>query len=156
MLTVHLESNRLVRITHKMERAKKHILDLQDAFQVFLDSSPYEVIRDYKPDTGEFVYRVAKIEPTPPSIMLIAGDAIHNIRSVLDHLIGQLVEANGQIPSRSNGYPIFQNLNGYMAGKNRKIQGVSTIPANVIDVTNPYKGGNDDFWILHELDNIDK
>jgi hypothetical protein len=149
-------SDRVATVGHKVERAEKHVLDLQDALQAFLDSRPYEVVREYNPDTGEFSYRVARVMPTRPGIMLIAGDAIHNLRSALDHLIWQLVKANGQEPGRANEYPIFECPERYEAEKGRKIQGVGDIAANAIDATQPYKGGNDEFWILKELDNIDK
>ena len=149
-------SDRLQRIRHKKERAEKHILDLQLALKVFRDSSPYEVVRDSQTHMGEFVYRVAKVEPTPPNVMLIAGDAIQNLRSTLDHLIWQLVKANGQPTNRHLGYPIFPDHESYVAGVNGKIQGVVAGVANVIDGTNPYKGGNDQFWLLDKLNNIDK
>jgi hypothetical protein len=37
------------------------------------------------------VYYVLSVEPTPESLALIAGDAIQNLMSALDHLAFQMV-----------------------------------------------------------------
>jgi hypothetical protein len=141
---------------HKTERAKKHILDLQRALQAFLDTRPYEVVREHKADTGEYIYRVARIAPTPPDIMLIAGDAIHNLRSALDYTVWEVAEIHSRTHPKLGGYPIFKDLQTYETEKARRIEGVDPISEKLIDGTKPYKGGNDLFWTLHELDNIDK
>lgn len=42
---------------------------------------------------------VAGVQPVPDDIKLVVGDAIHNLRSSLDHLAWQLVEATDPAPS---------------------------------------------------------
>ena len=51
----------------------------------------------------------------PPGFPLIAGEAAHQLRSALDHLVWQLVIANtGATPTGTkSGFPIFKNEKGY-------------------------------------------
>ncbi|GAC1399098.1 MAG: hypothetical protein NVSMB56_14050 [Pyrinomonadaceae bacterium] len=67
----------------------------------FINSNPYRIERESDPQTGYNVYRVFDIQTPPVEIGLLAGDVIHNLRSVLDHLAYQLVYVNGAtIPSK--------------------------------------------------------
>jgi hypothetical protein len=148
---------RISDVRHKIERAKKHIRDLNGAIGAFLDSSPYEIATKQDPQTRHPIHYLAKVADVPAEISLIAGDAIHNLRPSLDHLAHGLVLANGQAPGKNTYFPICEDVNKYNSPDTlAKKKGMSTAAQNLIDATKPYQGGNDDFWILHRLDNIDK
>jgi hypothetical protein len=148
---------RISDVRHKIERAKKHIRDLDSAIGAFLNSSPYEIATKQDPQTRRPIHYLAKVADVPAEISLIAGDAIHNLRSSLDHLAHGLVLANGQTPGKNTYFPICENVNKYNSPDTlAKKNGMSTAAQNLIDATKPYQGGSDDFWILHKLDNIDK
>src|SRR5260370_40746829 len=83
-------AEKLIGVRDKTEWAKKHIVYLNEAIQSFLKSDPYHVAPKGDPNTGQLRYYVTHAEPAPASIALVAGDAIHNIRSALDHLAYQL------------------------------------------------------------------
>jgi hypothetical protein len=150
--------DRIRTVRNKIERAKKHIGDLKAAVDAFFSTGPYEIRTDKEPDTARPIHYVAKVNPIPDDIPLILGDALHNLRSSLDHLAYGLVEANGRSPSNQTYFPICENLASYNAPKTvaKKTEGMSPEAKSRIDATKPYQGGNDLFWVLHKLNNIDK
>jgi hypothetical protein len=86
-----------------------------------------------------------------------AGDVVHNLRSALDHLANQLVwVGSGEKPGFRVEFPIAKDAITYEKEKARKVDGMCPEVIKVIDALKPYKGGNDMFWRIHELDNIDK
>jgi hypothetical protein len=149
-------ADRLLGVRLKIERAKQHVVDLDVALRAFYESSPYKVGAKRDPQTRKLVYYVTSVEATPATISLIAGDALQNLRSALDQLAWQLVEANRGTPGRQTSYPVYKGANEYMAGRQAKVQGMSQAAVDLIDATKPYKGGNDALWMLNELNNIDK
>lgn len=82
---------------------------------------------------------------------------VHNLRSALDLLIWQLVEANGVTPSRDDAFPIHDTAKKFEAGGVPKVKGrISEDALDVLRAIKPYKGGNDTLWRLHHLDIADK
>ena len=122
----------------------------------FFQTNPYQVIVEDDPKTGDRVFRVRKVSEVPLDIIAVFGDAIHNLRSVLDHLAYQLVLANGGTPTNATAYPIFDDVKKYEAQRTAKVKGMNGAAVDLIDATKPYKRGNDDFWRLHYLDIVDK
>lgn len=92
----------------KVERAKKHIGDLDPKVLAFLVRRPYKTVSEDDPETGDQVWYI-KIAETPPIQWgAIVGDVIHNLRSSLDVLVNQLVYASGWTPSDNLGFPFFE------------------------------------------------
>lgn len=156
-------SSRLVGIRAKIERAEEHINDLDSRIVAFLKSEAYSVSVEDDPKTDERAYRVHFHSPIPLALSLVAGDALHNLRSALDHLVWQLVEAAGNMPTRETAYPIFKDASAAhkffqksKAKPDPKIKGVPGAAVQLIEATNPYQGGNNQLWAVHELNNIDK
>ncbi len=143
----------------KIEWAYKHIEDLHSGLDAFIATSPYVVSEKRNPDTGEHIYYAAKVTAVPPKILLIAGDILQNIRSSLDYLTNALVRANGGSPDEFTGFPIFKNIpttTEQKAAFARKVKGMRQEAVDVIEQTNPYKGGNAHLWRLHDLNIRDK
>jgi hypothetical protein len=147
---------RLALIRVKVERAEQHIRDVEVARQRFFDSKPYRIESEYNSQTGQTLYKVFDLQPPPVDIGLIAGDAIHNLRSALDHLAYQLILINGGTPDKQTGFPIWQLSTDYQAQRHRRVKGMAQSAIDAIDVTYPYKGGNDMLWAIHYLDIADK
>src|SRR5437879_3770122 len=82
---------RLRHVTLKVKRAKEHVADLQVQTDAFLKTNPYQVGTKRNPDTRQLIYYVTTVAPTPDCLPLLAGDAIQNLMSALDHLAYQLV-----------------------------------------------------------------
>jgi hypothetical protein len=69
----------------KIDRARKHTEDLEAEIRAFWAADPYEIEMVGTPFASRCFYRVKRIAALPESIPLIVGDAVHNIRSALDH-----------------------------------------------------------------------
>jgi hypothetical protein len=146
---------KLLGVRAKVERAKKHILEFESAKTAFLNAESHRV-RPYKnPKTGEWQSRVESVSTIPPELPAIAGDAIHNLRSALDHLAHQLILANGRSPTIHSGFPILNTANN-KAEFRRKVKGMSRAAVKAIRLFKPYKRGNRSLWTLHRLDIADK
>jgi hypothetical protein len=142
----------------KVERAKKYIQDLNVALKSFFDSKPYGVRTKSNPKAQQLIFYISRVSEPPVDIALIAGDAIQNLRSALDYLACQLYiigSGNPEPPTRI-GFPVFDSSDKYERGKLRKVQGMRPEAIEAIDLLKPYKGGNDQIWRLHRLNNVDK
>ena len=90
------------------------------------------------------------------------GEILYLLRSALDHLVWQLVLANGQEPGRHNGFPIVRNEEAWRRQARSELRGVSQADVNSIRRLQPIDGGIglpfDVFGLsrLHSLCNIDK
>jgi hypothetical protein len=155
---------RLALIRLKIERAKTHIFDLKTRLGAFFALHPYKVGAKRDPNTRCPIYYLTSVKDIPPEIGLIAGDAINNSRSALDHLAYQLymVGPGGQaggIGSRIY-FPIADDSAKYKAESPRKVNGLSQAAIKAIDAIEPYKGGQTDksdmLWRLEKMNNIDK
>jgi hypothetical protein len=149
---------RLARIRIKIERAIKHMHELQAEVQSFLDMQPYKVGVKRDPDTRRLIYYVLSVEQPPPLIAAITGDILQNLRSALDHLAYHLADIGtaGKGPFRHIYFPISENATKYHADLPKKVKGIRPDAIKAIDALKPYGGGNDIFWRLHRLNNIDK
>jgi hypothetical protein len=139
----------------KVERAEEHIADLDVAIGAFLDSKPYEIEAKRNPDTRQLIYYVTRVEDIPARISLLAGEAIHSLRSALDHLAFAMAMAS-PITAPSGGgklnFPIGADGAKYQANPFRKIQGMRQDFVNAVDAIQPYKGGaGHRLWVLSEL-----
>ena len=162
----------------KVARAYEHIEDVKQLAQDWLGTDAYTVAREIDPETGHTVCK-ARIKGQPPvEIGLVVGDAVHNLRSALDHAVYALAERHlGPLPieaqerlafpivgnQNSKGQPadgsvIFQEL---LTGRRRLVE---LLPDNVlryIESIQPYRWEGEGFrhhwlWFVHDLDRIDK
>jgi hypothetical protein len=143
---------RLKQVTLKVKRAKEHIEDLDRQIRTFLESNPYKVGAKHDPESRKLIYYVASVEPIPDCLPLVAGDAVQNLMSALDHLAYQIVCSDtGDKPPHPNGiyFPIADNAAKYKATKGGKIKGARQETFDAIDALKPYKGGNDPLWSLY-------
>jgi hypothetical protein len=153
-------------IRTKVKRAYEHIDQLDVACKAFKNTGPYVARTKRDPQTRKLHYYAAKVDPVPVQVVLLLGDAIHNLRSALDHLAYQLVfvGTNGagnadrpNDPFRHVEFPVADSLAEFVSPRiQRKIEGATQAAKDAIANTKPYKGGNDTLWELHRLNNIDK
>lgn len=150
-------SERLKGPRAKVERAKEHVRDLEVEIGTFFESGPYEVGPDEESEPGKRLTKLTKAESPPCRLALIAGDVVHNLRSALDLLFWQLVEANEVTPTRQDSFPIHDTAQKFEAGGVPQVEGrISKDAIDVLRAIKPYKGGNDALWRLHRLDIADK
>jgi hypothetical protein len=148
----------LEKIRAKTDRADEHIKELDAAVRVFLDSCPYEVRLNPNHQTGRIEWTLTSGRVIPIQIAAIAGDAIQNLRSALDHIVWALVLANNAKPKDGvTGFPISETAKQYTSSSfRRKIEGIGPEALRAIDALRPYKNGNPTLWQLNSLNVRDK
>jgi len=138
----------------KLERAKHHINDLKDRGERFARDNPHEITIKNDMETGDDFIYITPAQPLPTELLLILGDAIHNMRSALDHAWNATLfdrEKFTRFPIRETEEALKNATNG--AKQNA--------PKEVIDfienTVQPYDGGKGDaIWQLDCLDVVDK
>lgn len=152
---------RITLIQHKIDRAKYHITDLQNAIDQFFKSEapPYEIRNKIDQQTHRRIYYVSRVDPTPATFATITGDAIQSLRNALDHLAYQLflVSTNGTMDGRHVYFPIDCDAAEYRRNLSRRTRGMRPDVINMFNHIEPYKNGKGhQLWVLHELSNLDK
>jgi hypothetical protein len=149
---------RTEKVLLKVKRAKHHIADLDARIHEFFTRKPhpYPIIREIDSETGDLVFKLGKCSPIPEDFPLIVGDAIQNLRASLDHLVSHLVRSNGCVPVTSTGFPFCKTSEKYKTEGPRKIDGIAPEAIPMFGALQPYPGGNDGLYGLHEMSNIDK
>lgn len=92
----------------KIDRAEEHLNALYGEVHAFLEPySDFEPVYHAFDGTWHTVNVRPIIDEPPLRLSVICGDAIHNLRAALDHLVWQLVVAAGNKPSKGNSFPIY-------------------------------------------------
>lgn len=147
----------------KIKRAKKHIDEFEGAVGglVFSHSQhPHVIGTEHDPETGNKLYKLIQIPEVPCDVAPIAADAIHNLRTVFDLLMGQLVErATNTPPGKGTpGFRYGETAEGFEANFTPEVKAlVGEDAVDCIRATEPYPGGKGEaVWYLHHLDVADK
>ena len=142
----------------KVDRAKRHVNDLQARLTAFLQSDFYRLRVDKDTESGGYVV-MYNTNPLPSDCALILGDAIHNLATPFDHIASELAVRIGlsgnkrrvQFP-KHRGRDDVENVELF-----REIVGAFPKLASVIlDFVKPYQTCDLNCWALLELDNMDK
>lgn len=153
-------------ITAKLNRAEHHLKVAKRLNRRFARQK-CRVVPQFNPETNQHDF-VAHLPEPPTELGLILGDAIHNIRTALDHTVWALVESNPNRPADAPGsftmFPICDTARGYKVQlSKRRVDGVIPNAAAIIDKAQPYHrrdAGRDyrrhPLWVLNALENIDK
>jgi hypothetical protein len=152
---------RLVLVRVKIKRAEKHLQDFETQAQAFKDAYTHVVGTETDSKTLQAQQYFAKLPISGFGVLAAAGDVVQNLRSALDHLAFQLVEAGqcrriGERAGKRIGFPIFDTAKEYKARKTRKIKGARKAAIKAIDALKPYKSGNRFLWSLNRVNIIDK
>lgn len=142
----------------KIERAKRHIQELSDVTGAFLSPNPYHVYADDYPETNERLLKVRVTKDIPPDWSAIVGDAIHNARAALDLLMVAVVKHCDphRVSYNHVHFVIRETKDKFEADLDKNTKGASSQARSLIEGLKPYKGGDENFWNLHQLDILDK
>lgn len=143
--------------TMKVERAKEHITE---ANRLIEEGRPFRYTLESNYDAGERSIGVERNYPVISQIGIIVGDAIHNLRTALDHRVFQLVAPHcDPFHHRQIQFP-FPKDGTEQAVKDRFHQRkINQAPKEVwaaLESLKPYPGGNENLVLLQELDIMDK
>ena len=132
--------------------AHKHIQDFDGEFRMLLSVNPYRLVPDVNEQTRECIYRIKCKDPLPARLSLIAGVAVHELRSVLDGLFWALLQRYG---IRDNiSFPLRKTPDGCQESRIK----LRPIPDGVLDSIEdfqPYKRGQI-LRLIHDLDIINE
>jgi hypothetical protein len=148
-----------IRLTLKVERAKKHFIDLESEWCAFLNGNPYVFKAKDDVNKGKRTYYLFQADKIPDPVPLIIGDVLHNLRCALDHLAYHLATLKTKVPEKLAKvyFPIFKSATAYKSGKAGKIDGIGEDAIKAIDRVQPYGGGDGEIlWLLHTLNIADK
>jgi hypothetical protein len=142
----------------KIERAKQHIADLNANVEILRAGGVYVLRIHRDPRTGNEQIEAEITQVVSPSLGLIIGDAIHNLKTALDFTVNEVVfrrlgayDDFTRFPFRETRDELVKAVNGAL------VKRASTAVADfIVNKVNPYRGGNDPLWALHTLDILDK
>ena len=155
----------------KIERAGSQIeklnVDAEELCRKIRQSIVCET--DNKADEKRWVYR-GESPIVPMSWSVRTGEILYNLRSALDHLVWQLVCANGQTPTTDNQFPIADDVDAWKRSSTRRsLKGISDGAKQAIQYLQPFNPWLDlptngavhpfdaqTFRTLRNLCNIDK
>jgi hypothetical protein len=144
----------------KVERAYKHVADINSHLEVFVGSDFYDLTVDKHFDTGENFLRCdIKLRLKEETIALVIGDALHNLRSALDLLYYETVELCNGVSTKWTRFPFADTRGQLLARLNsalEKKQVTSSVCNLILNVVKPYEGGNLALWTLDDLNITDK
>lgn len=147
------ESSRL-----KIKRADQHINNLKILVSDFLKTDFYTLEANYKTHIQQVAYRVVRVDPLPENVPLVLGDAIHNLRSALEHFMWETVDRfGGTPPDLHTSFPIAMTEQQYRSAfAKREITLLRKEIKEFISDVQPYVTGDNTLWNLHQLDITDK
>jgi hypothetical protein len=152
----------------KVKRAEDHIQNLHRFWNSFAVAAyPWTAQDDSQ--SGYRIYRLTYAKPIPVDVPWMVGDAVHNLRSALDHLAFHLVSTftNGNGPFKELYFPIAETFDKFnksliRASKCKSSSGavVQRLRQEAIEAIKriePYETGKGRIlYHIHKLDIIDK
>ena len=97
----------------KVQRADRHIQDVQILLEEFGSSQFYELVVDYS--IHAVVPRLLK--PFPDDVPFIIGDCVHNLKSALDHAFTAL--AGGGVRAKDLMFPFAKERKSLISDRAR-------------------------------------
>lgn len=159
----------------KLKWANDHIDLLENEVKMFLADGPYAWSREVEDPGADgsgkvHVFKWSTYTEPPPELALRAGDAIHNIRSALDHLVVALAHVGAaeqakvltQSELRKIAFPVAHNETQFLGTVQRgSLLCVDPMAKAFIEVNQPFRSSPKHpeahfLSLLAYLDNIDK
>ena len=153
----------LTGIHAKLRRGEHHVKGLTHEMDKLCTEVKQFIVREVREDEDKQVWVYHGETPNAPiewSVTL--GEVLYNLRSSLDHLVYQLVRANGEIPGRHNEFPITTDNQSWQQTKGTSLNGVSKRHEAMIGYLQPHTGGLSlpfdvsNLRTLKDLGNIEK
>ncbi len=157
--------NSLDGVWHKVRRAEEHLKALGKAISDFPRTNPPPYAVSIEPETESCYQFRLNIRCHPPLYLsVLAGDAVFNLRSALDHLAWQLSGCpTDERIGRRIEFPIFGERSDYLRGRGGaadKTQLMTLSAKGIVEALQPYHRRD---WpdlelllMLHEVNRLDK
>jgi hypothetical protein len=143
----------------KVERTWQHLEQFNAQARSFFETQPYAFTLG--PADGEEGWTAIYVHvrrKAPDHLSLVFGDAVHNLRSALDHLAYQLALVLGTGPGRRTQWPIFDDAANFARLGDPYLAGIVEPQRTRVANLQPFKDPDGLRWLslLHELDIADK
>ena len=140
----------------KVWRVGANLKALDAALMTYTENDPHAITAHFEADTG---WHSVCLLPRPPGpeFGLIVGEAVHNLRSALDHVAWQLANLDG-VPADPNGvqFPMLTSEPKDFY-QHRNVNGMREEHKAVLESLQPYKTSEANVWpVLAWLSNTDK
>jgi hypothetical protein len=148
----------------KLARAQAHIDAIRDKSAEFVEGEPppfgFRVETRDLADDGAVEYTLYAVvrEQPPHDFAPLIGDAVHNIRSALDHLVYELAPARVRRSGKTQ-FPIFTDECRYRVLGEPMIRGIEGSERTLIERVQPWRDEVPEqhpLAILNRLSNLDK
>lgn len=140
----------------KVERANHHIRDLERQLTDYSNSHPHVITIKEDPYTKRFLIYVNFPDKPPPEMALTIGDAIHNLRTALDHMMWEMIGRDHGSQHNNLYFPMGNNRVNFEA----TCQGIITPSQNIRDTLKRLEafpsGKGDSLYTIHLLDRAEK
>ncbi|MGA8099233.1 MAG: hypothetical protein WB810_11295 [Candidatus Cybelea sp.] len=164
MAKVKAPSRKLKGTRLKIDRANKHIADFKEVVTQFLWFTPNlygpqpKTRKNRNPKHLKDVFRLKVALPN--ELFTTAGDAIHNLRSALDHVAFAIAIKAGVKSARALrdiDFPIRRNRKTFNDSLNKAaVKQCGAKALAFYRCLKPYNRGNKRLWALQDLDVVDK
>jgi hypothetical protein len=142
----------------KLDRSNKHIGELQTIIGSLESHYVASVEVDQATGAKSIKYECPEFANFLTEIALASGDAVHNLRSALDHAWVSAVDSLGLANTRWTKFPFCkdsQSLDNVLSERGIPSACPALLKWLRTDVK-PYPGGNDLLCALHDVDILDK
>jgi hypothetical protein len=155
-------------VAAKLRRAEVHLALFGMAVEEFLAAEPFAAVRTVSNDGRSHVVEWTRTAPIPDDIPLLAGDAVHNLRSALDHLAVALERASANrlghqltpAEERRPQFPVARSEREFKEQLTR-FGYLSPATVDVLKTFQPFaiapgQPEQSFLWQVSDLDNLDK
>jgi hypothetical protein len=138
----------------KVQRASRHINEVKSLLEAFLKTEFCKASVEPEAGGDGYVLKITSMAKTPTEIPLAIGDAVHALRTALDHVISGIVPAEQHWIS----FPTGEKRDDLVATPSYRAikKALPDLADFVSDKIQAYKGGDFQVWELSALDNMDK
>ncbi len=157
----------------KVARAEHHLRAYEQAVKEWGGPYPYAIDKEFDTDVGEYVLRLRKLRDAPVIEWgIILGDAVHNLRSALDHVICAIIRNRDASASCwGTGFPILVDEKMWDLRRKKelhpssglaRLRGIDDWTLEFVKRCQPFTadqqttGRDHPLLMLNELSNIDK
>jgi hypothetical protein len=146
-------------INAKIRRAYGHIEAIEQILSSSVSPHPNEMRREYDPISHELKFYLTQDARVPVEVSIIVGEALHQLRSCLDHVTWQCASLHGDTePHKHCSFPIHTTREAFRAGVN-KLHGLTTQDIALLEFVQPFAIDSyreHPLFRLRELNNADK
>jgi len=145
----------------KVQRANKHIADLEAAISALKENYTATVVQNIDTGHQDLIHAIPDFAGAADEMALIAGDAIHNLKTALDFVwvsaLQKHVHTANLDCAKFPVYPSRRELEGALNGVPINARSNSALFELLVSGMQPFEGGrNGVIYALHRLDISDK